>query len=314
MDVRGKLLATYIFRRFLLLLLVVLSVMVIIFSILYFTPGDPAKIALGQEANAESIAAFKAEHGLDKSFWEQLGRYLYRAIFKLDLGYSYMMKSSVSGELAGRIPVTIKLAFWAVLVSTLIGIPLGVICSIRQYSFLDSMTTLVTLLGVSMPTFWTGLLLIIAFSVHLGWLPSMGFDTVSAMVLPIATLSGSSVAAIARMTRSSMLEVIKSDYIRTARAKGQKESRIILGHALPNAMIPILTIISMQFGTLLGGSIVTEAIFSISGVGRLMLEAINLRDYPIIQGGVLFISVAFCLINLAVDILYAFIDPRIHVK
>jgi peptide/nickel transport system permease protein len=288
--------------------------MIIIFTILYFTPGDPAKSALGQEAHPERIAAFHAKYGLDKSYPEQLGRYLYKAIFKLDLGYSYMMKSQVSMELAARIPVTMKLAFWAVLMSTLIGIPLGVICSIRQYSFLDSLTTLITLLGVSMPTFWTGLLLIIAFSVHLGWLPSMGFGSVSEMILPIVTLSGSSIAVIARMTRSSMLEVIRSDYIRTARAKGQKESIVIMKHALPNAMIPILTVISMQFGTLLGGSIVTEAIFSISGVGRLMLEAINLRDYPVIQGGVLFISIAFCLINLLVDILYAFIDPRIHVK
>lgn len=207
-----------------------------------------------------------------------------------------------------------KLAFWAVTFSTLVGIPLGVICAIRQYSLLDSITTLVTLLGVSMPTFWTGLLFILAFSVHLGWLPSMGFDSASQMVLPIITLSGSAVALFARITRSSMLEVIRSDYIRTARAKGQKESIVIMRHALPNAMIPILTIISMQFGMLLGGSIVTEAIFSISGVGRLMLEAINMRDYPIIQGGVLFISIAFCFVNLAADILYAFVDPRIHVK
>lgn len=304
----------YIFKRIMLFIPVVLSVMVIIFTILFFTPGDPARIALGAEANEQSIAAFRAEYGLDKSYPEQLGRYMYRAIFKLDLGYSYMMKSQVSAELATRIPVTIRLALMAVLISACIGIPLGIICAIRQYSFLDSITTLITLLGVSMPTFWTGLLLIIAFSVHLGWLPSMGFDTIPEMVLPIITLSGSTVATIARMTRSSMLEVIKSDYIRTARAKGQRESVVIFKHALPNALVPILTVISMQFGTMLGGSLVTEAIFSISGVGRLMLEAINMRDYPIIQGGVLFICVAFTIINLAVDILYGFIDPRIHVK
>jgi peptide/nickel transport system permease protein len=288
--------------------------MVIIFTILYFTPGDPAQIALGQEATVETVAAFRAERGLDDPFFVQLGRYLYRAVFHGDLGYSYAMKSPVSMELASRIPVTMKLAFWAVAFSTLVGIPLGVICAIRQYSILDSITTLITLLGVSMPTFWSGLLFILAFSVYLGWLPSMGFDTVSQMVMPIITLSGSAVALIARITRSSMLEVIHSDYIRTARAKGQKESIVIMRHALPNAMIPILTIISMQFGMLLGGSIVTEAIFSISGVGRLMLEAINMRDYPIIQGGVLFISIAFCLVNLTADILYAFVDPRIHVK
>ncbi|GHS99871.1 peptide ABC transporter permease [Synergistales bacterium] len=293
---------------------VILCVMIVLFTILYFTPGDPARIALGQEVTDEAITAFRSARGLDDPFVVQLGRYIYRAVFKADLGYSYVMKSPVSYELSSRIPMTAKLAFCAVLFSTLVGIPLGIICAIRQYSILDSVVTLVTLLGVSMPTFWTGLLLILAFSVHLGWFSSMGFGTLNEMVLPILTLSGSSIAIIARITRSSMLEVIKSDYIRTARAKGQRESVVIFRHALPNAMIPILTIISIQFGTLLGGSIITEAIFSISGVGRLMLEAISMRDYPIIQGGVLFISLAFCLINLAADILYAFVDPRIHVK
>ncbi|MDR1875203.1 MAG: ABC transporter permease [Synergistaceae bacterium] len=304
----------YIVRRVLLLVPVILCVTAVLFTILHFTPGDPAHIALGQEATREAIAAFRAEHGLDDPFVVQLGRYIYRAVVHADLGYSYIMKSPVSYELSTRIPTTMKLAFWAVAFSTLVGIPLGVICAVRQYSFLDSLTTLVTLLGVSMPTFWTGLLLILAFSVHLEWLPSMGFSTPSEMVLPVVTLSGSTIAIIARITRSSMLEVIRTDYVRTARAKGQKERVVILRHALPNAMIPILTIISMQFGLLLGGSLITEAIFSISGVGRLMIEAINMRDYPIIQGGVLFISVAFCLVNLAVDILYAFVDPRIHVK
>jgi len=304
----------YILKRIALLVPVVLSVMIILFTILYFTPGDPARIVLGQDVTAEAIAAFRSERGLDDPYLVQLGRYIYRAVVHADLGYSYVMRSSVSSELSSRIPVTIKLAFWAVAFSTLLGIPLGIICAVKQYSLLDSVTTLLTLLGVSMPTFWTGLLLILAFSVHLGWFPSMGFSSVNEMVLPIVTLSGSAIALIARITRSSMLEVIKSDYIRTARAKGQKESIVIFRHALPNAMIPILTIIGMQFGMLLGGSIITEAVFSISGVGRLMLDAINMRDYPIIQGGVLFISIAFCIINLVVDLLYAFIDPRIHVR
>ncbi len=304
----------YALKRILLLIPVVLSVMVILFTILCFTPGDPARIALGQEVTQEAIDAFRNAHGLNDPYFVQLGRYIFKAVFQGDLGYSYIMKSTVASELASRIPMTLKLAFWSVVFSTLVGIPMGIICAIRQYSLLDSFITLITFLGVSMPTFWTGLLLILAFSVHLGWLPSMGFDTVSEMVLPILTLAGSSLAIIARITRSSMLEVIQADYIRTARAKGQKESVVIMKHALPNAMIPIMTIISMQFGMLLGGSIVTEAIFSISGVGRLMLEAINMRDYPIIQGGVLFISLAFCLINLTVDILYALVDHRIHVK
>ncbi len=304
----------YAIRRIIQLIPIILSVMFILFTLLYFTPGDPATIALGEEVSPEAIQAFHKEHGLDKPFFVQFGNYLYKAVIHGDLGYSYAMKSTVAAELMPRVPVTMKLAFWAVLFSTVCGIPLGIICAIRQYSFIDSVATLITLLGISTPTFWTGLLLILAFSVHLGWLPSMGFDTFSEMVLPILALSGTSLAIIARMTRSSMLEVIGADYVRTARSKGQKESIIIFRHALPNALIPILTIIGMQFGTLLGGAIVTEAIFSISGVGRLMIEAIKVRDYPIIQGGVLFISIAFCVINLIVDLLYALVDPRIRMK
>lgn len=304
----------YTIRRTLLLIPIALSVMFILFTLLWFTPGDPAAIALGEEATTESIAAFRAEYGLDQPFLIQFGNYVKGVALHGDIGYSYNMRAPVSEELFPRVPVTMRLAFWAVFVSTIFGIPLGVICAIRQYSILDSIVTVITLLGISTPTFWTGLLFILAFSVYLGWLPSMGFDTVGEMVLPILTLSGTSMAIIARMTRSSMLEVIKADYIRTARSKGQKESVIIFRHALPNALIPVLTIVGIQFGTLLGGSIVTEAVFSISGIGRLMIEAIKMRDYPIIQGGVLFISMAFCLVNLAVDVLYAFVDPRIRMK
>ncbi len=304
----------YTIRRTLLLIPIALSVMFILFTLLWFTPGDPATIALGEEASQESIAAFRNEHGLDKPFLAQFGTYVKKVVLHGDVGFSFVMRAPVSEELMPRVPVTMKLAFWAVFISTVFGIPLGVICAIRQYSMADSVITIITLLGISTPTFWTGLLFILAFSVKLGWLPSMGFDTVSEMVLPILTLSGTSMAIIARMTRSSMLEVIKADYIRTARSKGQKESVVIYRHALPNALIPVLTVVGIQFGTLLGGSIVTEAIFSISGIGRLMIEAIRMRDYPVIQAGVLFISMAFCLVNLAVDVLYAFVDPRIRMK
>lgn len=301
-------------RRLIHLIPTILGMMFILFTLLYFTPGDPAIVALGEEATPEAIAEFHKEHGLDDPFFVQFGNYVWKVLAKGDLGYSYSMKSEVSKEVFPRVPVTMKLAFAAVLVSTIFGIPLGIISAIRQYSFIDTVVTLVTLFGISTPTFWTGMLFIIFFSVHLGWLPSMGFDTLSEMVLPVLTLAGTSMAVIARMTRSSMLEVIKADYVRTARSKGQKESVIILKHSLPNALIPILTIIGIQFGGLLAGSIVTEAIFSISGIGRLMIEAIKVRDYPIIQGGVLFISIAFSLVNLAVDLLYALVDPRIRMK
>ncbi|MDL2210325.1 ABC transporter permease [Desulfovibrio sp. OttesenSCG-928-O18] len=301
-------------RRIIHLVPTILGMMFILFTMLYFTPGDPAVIALGEEATPETVRIFRDEHGLDDPFFVQFGNYVWKVFTKADLGYSYSMKSEVSKEVFPRVPVTMKLAFSAVLFSTLLGIPLGIICAIRQYSLIDTIATLVTLFGISTPTFWTGMLFILAFSVHLGWLPSMGFDTFSEMVLPVLTLSGTSMAIIARMTRSSMLEVIKADYVRTARSKGQKESVIIFRHALPNALIPIMTIIGIQFGGLLAGSIVTEAIFSISGIGRLMIEAIKVRDYPIIQGGVLFISIAFSLVNLVVDLLYALVDPRIRMK
>lgn len=304
----------YAMRRTLLLIPIAFSVMFILFTLLWFTPGDPAVIALGDEVSPEAVAAFKAEHGLDKPFIVQFGNYVRKVVTQGDLGYSFSMRTPVGEELLPRVPVTFRLAFWSVFYSTIVGIPLGIICAIRQYSILDSIATVITLLGISVPTFWTGLLLILGFSVYLGWLPAMGFDTVSEMVLPLITLSGMSMAVIARMTRSSMLEVIKSDYIRTARSKGQKNSVIIFRHALPNALIPVMTIIGLQFGVLLGGSIVTEAVFSISGIGRLMIEAIKVRDYPILQAGVLFISMAFCLVNLVVDILYAIIDPRIRLK
>lgn len=301
-------------RRLIHLIPTILGMMFILFTLLYFTPGDPAVVALGEEATPEAIAKFHEEHELDKPFLVQFGNYVWKVFAKGDLGYSYSMKSEVSKEVFPRVPTTMKLAFSAVLISTIFGIPLGIICAIRQYSLIDTLATLFTLFGISTPTFWTGMLFIIFFSVHLGWLPSMGFDTLSEMVLPILTLSGTSMAIIARMTRSSMLEVIKADYIRTARSKGQKESVIIFKHALPNALIPIMTIIGIQFGGLLAGSIVTEAIFSISGIGRLMIEAIKVRDYPIIQGGVLFISIAFSIVNLVVDLLYALVDPRIRMK
>jgi ABC-type dipeptide/oligopeptide/nickel transport systems, permease components len=301
-------------RRILHLIPTILGMMFILFTMLYFTPGDPAVVALGEEATPEAVVAFHKEHGLDQPFFVQFGNYVWKVFSKGDLGYSYSMKSEVSKEVFPRVPTTMRLAFAAVVFSTILGIPLGIISAIRQYSVLDTVVTLFSLFGISTPTFWTGMLFILLFSVHLGWLPPAGFDTLSEMILPVLTLAGTSMAIIARMTRSSMLEVINADYIRTARSKGQKESVIIFRHALPNALIPIMTIIGIQFGGLLAGSIVTEAIFSISGIGQLMITAIKLRDYPIIQGGVLFISIAFSLVNLIVDLLYALVDPRIRLK
>ena len=210
-----------------------------------------------------------------------------------------------------RFPVTLRLASSGVLVALIIGIPAGIIASTKQYSVFDNIATVLALLGNSMPAFWMGLLLIIAFSVKLGWFPSSGYRTLSQMVLPAITLGSSSAAVIMRMSRSSMLEIIRQDYIRTARAKGQKESVVIYYHALKNALIPIITAVGLQFGMLLGGSILTETIFSIPGVGKLMVDSIKKRDHPMVLGGVLFLAAVFSFVNLLVDLLYAFADPRI---
>ena len=303
----------YTLRRLLMLLPVLAGVALIVFTLLFITPGDPARMALGEDAPAEAVEQFRINYGLNDPFLVQFSRYCLNAL-KGDIGRSYVTKTAVSEELWARFPITLKLAFWAVVLGVVLGLPFGIICAIRQYSFFDSLTMVLALIGVAMPNFWLGVLLILLFSVELEWLPPSGFNTFAEMVMPVFTLSGGTLAVITRMTRSSMLEVIRSDYIRTARAKGQRESVIIWRHALPNALIPILTIVGMQFGSLLGGAILTETVFSIPGVGRLMVESIKMRDFPVVQGGVLYIAVVYCFMNLAVDLLYAWVDPRIKAR
>ena len=304
----------YILKRLMALLPVMIGVSLLIFSLLAMTPGDPAKMVLGPDADDAAIKIFRTELGLDDPFFVRYGRFLYKAVAEGDIGRSYSTNRPVAKEIATVFPTTLKLAFLAVLIAVVVGIPFGIICAVKQYSVLDTVTMILAMVGVSMPNFWLGVLLILFFSVHLGWLPSSGFDTLSAMILPSVTLASNTLAIITRTTRSSMLEVVKSDYIRTARAKGQKESVVIWKHALGNALIPIITIVGIQFGHLLGGAILTESVFSIPGLGRLMVDGIKSRDYPIVQGGVLYIALMFALINLLVDLLYAWVDPRIRTR
>lgn len=290
---------------------VMLGVSFIVFTLMHFTPGDPARIMLGESAPQEDVMRLREEMGLDDPFLIQYGRYVKRAVVNQDIGRSYVTRRSVADEIIGRFPATLKLAAIGVLVAVAIGIPVGIISATRQYTIFDQVSMVLALLGVSLPNFWQGLMLILLFSVKLGWLPASGFTSVKHMILPALTLGTSSAATITRMTRSSMLEVIRQDYIRTARAKGQVESIIINKHALKNALIPIITVIGLQFGSLLGGAVLTESIYSIPGVGRLMVDSIKSRDFPVVQGGVLFIAITFSIINLFVDILYAYVDPRI---
>ncbi len=301
----------YILKRLLMLLPVLLGVLLIIFILSEITPGDAARQLAGEFASEEDVQAIREELGLNRPFLERFFSYLTGLVTRGDLGVSYQTGQPVIQEIADRFPTTLLLALVSMLFSILIGIPTGIISAIRQYSWIDSTSMVVALVGVSMPNFWQGLLNIIVFSIWLGWLPASGFYGWQYWILPAVTIGTSSAAMITRMTRSSMLEVIHQDYIRTARAKGQKENVIIIKHALKNALIPIVTVVGIQFGGLLGGAVLTETVFAIPGLGKFMVDAIKARNYPVVQGGVLVLAVIFSVVNLLVDILYSYIDPRL---
>ena len=301
----------FILRRVLMMLPVLLGAMFVIFTLVYITPGDPARILLGERAPTEAVQALRHEMGLDRPFLAQFAGYVLRVV-RLDLGTSFSTGRPVFDELSFRVPSTAKLGGISLLVAILIGIPMGIICSIRHNSILDSVATILGLIALSVPNFWLGLMLILLFSVNLGWLPVTGFSTPLHWILPAFTIGLSLAGEFMRFTRSSMLEVIRQDYIRTAWAKGQKESAIIVKHALKNALIPLITVVGLSFGGLMGGAVLTETIFAIPGIGSFMVQSIASRDFPIIQGGVLMIAVIFSFVNLLVDILYGFADPRIR--
>lgn len=304
----------YIVRRVLFLIPVLLGVAFCVFTLLYLTPGDPARMVLGDLATEDAVQEFRNREGLNDPFLVQFGNYVWKAVTKGDIGRSYVTKRSVAQEVLAVFPATLKLSALAMLIAILVGLPCGILSAIKQYSLFDTVTMIFAMIGLSMPVFWLGLLLILLFSVHLRWLPSSGFGTFKATILPAVSLSAQAISKVTRMTRSSMLEVIRADYIRTARAKGQKEFVVIWVHALHNALIPVVTLCGLQFGHLLAGAILTESIFAIPGVGRLMVSSIMQRDYPMVQGGVLFIAIAFSIVNLLVDLVYAYIDPRIKAQ
>ena len=289
---------------------IVLGVTFIIFVMNTITPGDPAVLMLGEGAPREALETLREEMGLNDPFLQRYVTYVWNLI-QGDLGISYITRRPVIQEILIRFPTTLQLAFFGTLLAVILGTPLGIVSATKQYTIFDTAATSLGLTMVSIPNFWLGLMLIILFSVNLGWLPPSGVASPQAWILPIITIGTGSMAMIMRITRSSMLEVVRQDYIRTARAKGQKESVIIWKHALRNAMIPVVTAVGLEFGMLLGGALLTETIYSINGVGRFMVDSIRRRDYQIIQGGVLFLAIVFALVNLLVDILYAYIDPRV---
>ncbi len=306
---------TYIIRRVGLMVFILLGVSVITFSMMHLVPGDPAEmIAMeryGEEVTAETIEHVRGELGLDQPVYLQYFNWLAN-VLQGDLGYSFRTDRPVLDEILTRLPATLQLALAGMLIALLIAIPVGIVSATRQYSAVDNISMFGALLGVSMPNFWLGLLLIMFFSVHLGWLPVFGRGGIEHLILPAITLGTGMAAITTRLIRSSMLEVLGQDYIRTARAKGLKENVVIYKHALKNAMIPVVTIIGLQFAFLLEGAVIVEVIFAWPGIGRLLVDSIFARDLPMIQGCILFIAAMFVLVNLLVDLSYAYLDPKIR--
>ena len=298
---------------------VLIGVTLFVYLVLSLAPGDPVQTILGDKASVEAQEQLRAELNLDKPIVIQYLNYMKNAI-RGDFGVSYKNQVSVIQQILERFPNTLLIACGAILVSLILGIPIGIISAKRQYSFIDNAAMVGALIGGSMPGFWMGLLLVIVFSLRLRLLPSSGMNTESfsalirSMILPVAALSTYSLAMIARMTRSSMLEVIRQDYISTARSKGISERQVTMKHMLKNALIPIITAVGLQFGSLVGGSIMTETVISWPGIGRLIVDSIKSRDIPVVMGSVIFLSVVFSLVNLLVDLLYAFVDPQIKAQ
>ena len=301
----------YIGKRLLAMIPVILGVTLIVYLIMSLAPGDPARTILGEQATEEQVQALRTEMGLDQPVIVQYFRYIWNLLHG-DLGRSYQSRIDVSTEIFSRFPNTIKLALTASLFSVILALPLGIIAAVRQNTFFDSFSMFVAIIGISCPTFWFGLILILVFAVNLKWFPVSGqVDNFKGMVLPALTLAFNSMASMARVTRSSMLEVIRQDYIRTARAKGVSNRNVILRHAVPNAMIPTVTVIGLRIGGLLAGAVICETVFSWPGIGRLLVQSIQSRNTPVVLGCIIIFSICFSLVNLIVDILYAFIDPRI---
>lgn len=303
----------YIGRRLLEMIPILLVVAVLIFLMMEFVPGDPVKIILGDTATPAQIEEVREKMGFNEPFFVRFFDFLFKAL-RLDFGSSYITGTSVGAELLTRFPRTFKLAILSVLVTVILGIPIGIICAINANKISDRIWLVITLLANSMPSFWLALLLVMLFALKLKWLPSSGIGSWKNYILPVVSSSVGSLAGIARQTRASMLEVIRADYVTTARAKGLKEKAVILKHALPNALIPIITVIGGQFSFLMGGTTVIESVYSFPGLGSYIISGINNRDYPIVRGGVLYIAFTFSMMMLLIDIIYAFADPRIRAQ
>ncbi len=311
----------YVARRLLLALPVLLGVSVLVFGVLHLAPGDPAAIMLGAQATREDVERLRRDLGLDQPLPVQYVRWMGH-VLRGDLGRSIPLGREVLPEVLLRFKATLILTAGALVIAVIVGVPAGILSATRQYTWLDKLGMGIAVTGQSLPVFWTGIMLIIAFALSLRWFPSAGMtspyggggalDVLWHLALPAVTLGTASAAALARLTRSSVLEIIRQDYVRSARAKGLAERRVVLRHVLKNAVNPIITVLGIQVGYLLGGAILTETVFSWPGLGSMMVRAIQARDYPLVQGGVLLIATTFVIVNLVVDLLYAVFDPRIR--
>lgn len=303
----------FILKRLAQIIPVTLGVTLVVFLIMQMIPGDPAIILAGEGASQETVAELRENLGLNKPLAVQYTDYI-KNLLQGDMGNSLKNNQPVFEEITSRLPITIELAFYSILITIVLGLIAGIISAIRPYSFMDVGLMVVALLGISLPSFWLGILLMYVFSVQLHWLPVAGWDSAEHIILPAITLGAGGAAIVARMTRSSMLEVVNQDYIRTAKAKGLKGYIIILKHALRNALIPVITVVGLQFGSLLGGTVLVESVFAVNGLGRMIVDAIRTRDIPVVQGGVLVASLIFVFINLFVDILYRFFNKRMDLN
>jgi peptide/nickel transport system permease protein len=310
---------TYILRRLIMLIPVLLVVGIVVFALVHLTPGDPAAVILGQNATSEQIEQLRDELGLNDPLPVQFVRW-FGGVLRLDFGESIFLGRPVSRAIFERAQPTLLLTLYALLIQIVIGIPAGVIAAVRRDSIVDRGLMLMSISGAAVPTFFLGIMLILLFAVRLRWLPSGGFVELTddpirhfkGMILPAFALGFSSAGLLARLVRSSMLDVLREDYVRTAMAKGLTERVVVVRHALRNALVPAVTVIGYSLGALLGGAVVTETVFTIPGMGRLVVQSIGRRDYPLIQGAVMTIAAIYVIVNLLVDILYVFLDPRIR--
>lgn len=296
-----------------------IAVSIVVFISIHLVPGDPARIIAGEDSTQADVDAIRESMGLNRPLFVQYLEYM-RNLFQGDLGFSYQTNRAVSDQIVERLPATVKIGIASLIVSIVVGIPLGVVAAIKRKTIWDTLSSSTALLGVSIPNFWLGSMLILGLAVALPIFPVAGLqypwytrEGLTELVLPAITLGTGTAAILARMTRSSLLEVLQSDFVRTARAKGMPEKRVIWVHALRNAMVPIITLIGLNFGSILSGSLVTEQVFAINGIGQLTVSALTNRDFPVIQAVTLILAASFVIVNFLVDIVYALVDPRINV-